>query len=167
MNERTRIMTWNLNDQEIRRLDSYERLGSDDPHCSNPDCNESDPLTLTGTDPDILCYECRARLQGRSPVERHHPDGQQNSPDTVPIPGNDHRILSDYQKDWPVDTLRNPNESPLLRASAALRGFLNVLQHLIYRILGWIPDFLEGLDDALVRSLGAQWWISLRLEGME
>ncbi len=151
-------MTRYVNDKDTRLEDARERLGTDEPVCGSSHCNETNPLVLTGQFPDILCYECRCSQQGRSPVERHHPDGQHNHPDTIPLLGNDHRLLSDAQRDWPLDTFRNPRHSPLLRASGQVRGFLDLLQLLIDRILGWIPLFLEWLDGVLTDQHGDLWW---------
>jgi hypothetical protein len=40
---------------------------------------------------------------------------------------------------WPRETLQNPDAGPLLIAAAALRGWLDVLVHIIKHTLGWIP----------------------------
>jgi hypothetical protein len=144
---------------EDLREDRYAQLGTRDPSCSVAGCAEMDPFALTGTDPDIVCYEHRARAAGRSWREDHHVCGHHNdSTDVSEIPGNDHRPLSFRQDLWPEATLRNPDGSPLLRAAAALRGWLDVLRHLIERSVGWIPAFLESLEVWLVTQLGAQWW---------
>jgi hypothetical protein len=115
-------------------------------------------LALSGAFPNLSCYECQAKRQGRTLIEQHHPAGRNNDEFTVPIPANDHRILSDRQIDWPLDTLRNPNASPLRAAAATLRGWLDILAELIKRILGWVPEFLEDLDDFLLERLGSGWW---------
>jgi len=154
----------NMRDPQARRREvAYQRLGTRTPQCAS--CAESDPLALTGEHPDIVCYECQARAMGRSPVERNHPAGQHNDPFTTPIPGNDHRVFSDYQRDWPLDTLRNPDSSPLLKASAAVHGWLATLRLIIERTVGWVPDFLEALDAWLRAQLGMRWWESFTWEG--
>ena len=146
---------------DIRRENHLRRLGTREPRCTN--CGENNPVTLTGRSPNIICYECQAKASNRSPIERHHPAGQNNDQFTIPIPGNDHRILSDFQKDWPSETLRNPTGSPLRKAAATMRGFLNVLRLLIERLFGWVPDFLETLDAKLTEYFGASWWVALGL----
>ena len=83
----------------------------------------------------------------------------------MPIPANDHAVLTDRQHDWPAATLRNLDGSPLLVAAAALRGWLDVLRLLIERTVGWIPDALERLDDALRKHLGPGWWDAVGWEG--
>ncbi|HZO36736.1 MAG TPA: hypothetical protein VFB41_07665, partial [Solirubrobacteraceae bacterium] len=123
------------------------QLGTRNPRCG---CGEADPAALCGTAPDISCYECLQREQGRSAVEDHHLKARANDPaDTVSVLGNDHRWLSEAQRLWPIDTLRNPDGSPLLRAAAALRGWLDVLRLILDRTVGWVPAFLEWLDAAL------------------
>jgi hypothetical protein len=146
-----------------KREAAYQRLGIRTPHCTQ--CAEADPLALTGAEPDILCYECRALAAGRSPIEQNHPAGQHNDPNTTPIPGNDHRVFSAYQSSWPRDTLRNPEGSPLLRAAAALRGWLDTLRLILERTVGWVPAFLETLDGWLGQQLGPRWWDGFEWEG--
>lgn len=51
-------------DKNVRRERAYRRLGTRTPKCAQ--CPESDPLALTGTHPDIVCYEDGALAQGRS-----------------------------------------------------------------------------------------------------
>jgi hypothetical protein len=111
-----------------------------------------------------VCYECRAKQQGRRQIEGHHVAGRSNRNDTVPIPGNDHRILSDDQSDWPIQTLRNLNGSPALQAAACIRGWLDTLKLIIDHTMGWIPPFLEWLDAALCAYIGEQWWVTLGWE---
>jgi hypothetical protein len=74
------------------------------------------------------------------------------------VPGNDHRILSDYQHEWPLGTLRNPDGSPLLRAAASIRGWLDILRLIIERTVGWVPALLEMLDAWLRELVGEHWW---------
>ncbi len=150
---------------ELRREKRLRRLETRNPKCKQ--CGETNPVALTGIAPDILCYECEALQNGRSPIEAHHSAGRNNDSFTVPIPGNDHRVLSDLQQDWPIETLRNKNGSPLIAASAAIRGWLDILRALIERILDWIPPFLEQLDRYLTHKLGEQWWMSMEMEGAE
>ena len=137
----------------------YQRLGTRSPRCAK--CGETDPSCLIRNRTKIICYECSSIDSGRSPIEDHHPAGKKNDHFTVPVPGNDHRILSEFQRIWPETTLRNPRKSPLRRASAMLRGFLDILRLMIDRILGWIPEFMESLDEALTDIHGDQWWIKI------
>jgi len=144
------------NDRDRRREAAYERLGTRSPCCQH--CGETDPAALTGQYPDITCYDCLARQQGRSPVENHHLPGKANSPVTGSMPGNGHRVLSDWQRDWPARTLRNPDQSPLLGIAATIRGLIDWFRLMIDRYLGWIPESLETLDEILRRLFGDQWW---------
>jgi hypothetical protein len=121
-------------------------------------CGERDVRTLKRYGKRVLCYEHRRLETGDSPMEKHHPMSKSNSERFVVIPGNDHRVLNEYQRAWPLGTLRNPDESPLLRAAAAIRGWLDVLHLLAERIVGWIPEWLEQLDAWLRRRLGSRWW---------
>lgn len=145
--------------REARREAKLRQLGTRAPAC--PGCGETDPLALTGRHPQLRCYECQALARGRPWVEQQHPAGRANHPATVPIPGNDHRVVDDHKNDWPRTTLRNPDGSPLLRAAACLRGWLDTLQLILERTLAWIPDFLEELDQWLTHLHGRTWWRQL------
>lgn len=110
------------------------------------------PLTV------VLCASCQIQLQGKRPTEKHHMSGKANDAFTIPIPANDHAVLTDAQQDWPRATWRNPDGSPLLVAAATFRGWLDVLQLMIDRTIGWIPELLESLDSWLRTTNGKQWW---------
>lgn len=113
----------------------------------------------------MICARCKRKDKGQSQFDAHHPAGEANHPMTVPIPVNDHRAeLSTAQHDWPKRTLENPYRSPLLKAAACVRGFIDTLFNLIKRLLGWIPECLEALDEKLTRFFGIDWWTTLGLE---
>jgi hypothetical protein len=143
---------------EERLEAACERLGTRTPQCQGQDCVETDPFALTGTFPDILCAACLAQRTGKLDTERHHAAGQHNLSVTVPIPINEHRILSDRQRDWPEETLKNPKANPLLKAAGALRGWIDILKLVIERCIGWIPAMLESLNTHLIQRLGPSWW---------
>lgn len=149
---------------EARLEQHYRRLGTRTPRCP---CGETSPPALTGRHPNIRCYECLAIAQGRNPNEQHHLIGRHNDPNLkAPLPGNAHRILSEMQNvTWPQETLRNPDGSPLLKASAAIRSFLDFLRMLIDYVLGWVPPFLEGLHEWLVASEGERYWTNWNCPG--
>ena len=89
--------------EAARRFEEQlRRLGTRTPGCRKPGCRERDPFALTGVEPDLLCYEHRAEAAGRSWSEAHHVAGRANDPTTVPVPGNEHRLLNDLQRDWPT-----------------------------------------------------------------
>jgi hypothetical protein len=150
----------NIDREEERRQARLRLLGTSSPRCCVPGCRERDPFALTGVHPRLLCAEHRAHIEGRSPLEAHHPAGRQNAPsDTVQLPANDHSALTHgYQAAWPRDTLRNPDGSPLLRAAASIRGWLDVLRLILERTCGWVPGFLERLDAWLCFKMGEDWW---------
>lgn len=146
----------------IKWLEShYRRLGTRDPVCAWPDCGQTHPAVLIRRCDRISCYEHYTLSTGRRPYEAHHVAGRQNSDATADVPGNDHRILSELQRLWPEDTLRNPEHSPLIVAAASIRGWCDVLLVIIYRGVGWIPDFLEWLHLTLVDQHGPDYWTRL------
>ena len=134
-------------------------LGTRTPRCRVPGCPEEDPLALTGVHPDEMCQEHLADARGKGWLDSHHAAGRSNDPATVAIPANDHaRISHGYQALWPRETLRNPDGSPLLRAAAAIRGWLDVLRLMLDHTIAWIPGFLETLDAWLLETIGPGWW---------
>ena len=155
-------------DRNRRRRQEHHlrRLGDLTPVCGHPSCTERAPAALTGTAPDaLLCYEHQAAAAGRDWIESHHVLGASNDPDTTArAPGNDHRILSDLQHDWPEETLRNPEASPLIRAAAAIRGWMDILWLILTRAISWVPAFLESLDAVLTDRHGTGWWRVLGVE---
>jgi hypothetical protein len=128
-------------------------------------CGESRPEALIHKNGETICAECKRRKDGKSTTDNHHFAGQANSPITIPVPVNDHRAeLSTAQADWPEETLRNPNGSPLRAAAACIRGFFDTVVHLIERGLIWVAEALEWLDEYLVARLGPNWWAGTPLE---
>jgi len=143
------------------REDRYRALGSRLPRCSVKDCTERDPFALTGAEPSIICQEHLADQLQRAWTQEHHYSGQANSPEKGPIPANDHAVENALQSLWPRETLRNPEGSPLLRAAAAIRGWLDILRLVSERTLPWIPAALESLDALLKDRHGSRWWETL------
>jgi hypothetical protein len=77
---------------------------------------------------------------------------------------NDHRAeLSAAQDDWPVETRNNPEGSPILAGAASIRGFVDMVIHLIRTGVLWVADLLEMLDTFLVEHLGPKWWHNTEL----
>ena len=154
--------------EQLKRVEArYRMLGTRDPVCAWPDCGERNTLTLVGHHPDISCYEHYLLRAGKKPYEAHHVDGQHNSDVTADVPGNEHRILSELQRFWPEDTLRNPEHSPLIVAAASIRGWLDVMLVIIDHSIGWIPGFLEWLNNILVDQIGADWWVKFEWPGVQ
>jgi hypothetical protein len=146
-----------MHDNPVRhdaRMARRQRALGADARCA---CGEEDPRCLVEHGDGVQCYACRTRQVGRPETEQHHVAGRHNSTDTVPVPNNEHRILSDLQQDWPTTTVCNLGESPLLQAAAAIRGWMDILVLIIERAVGWIPRFLELLDAWLRERLGTGW----------
>lgn len=116
-----------------------------------------EPAALVVDGGEVLCYECQAERQSRPVVEQHHVAGRRNDPSTVALPGNAHRLVSDEQRAWPVETLRNPAASPLRQMAAWIRGWLDLLRVIAER-LSPFPLLLEQLDEDLTVRDGDGWW---------
>jgi hypothetical protein len=61
-------------------------------------CGVNDPLVLNSDDRMILCAECDAIRDGRSPIEAHHVAGRRHSAVTLLVPANLHRRLTAMQR---------------------------------------------------------------------
>jgi hypothetical protein len=72
--------------------------------------------------------------------------------------------LSEDQRDWPPETLQNPDGSPLLRAAACIRGFTDILLYLAEQLLLWVADLLETLNSHLTEKYGPRWWLNTPIE---
>jgi hypothetical protein len=133
----------------------YRTLGTRTPCCSIEGCGERDPFALTGADPNILIWPIAMGAAGSRSTIRA------GGPTTRPLSRcrrTNHPVVTGYQSLWDRDTLRNPDGSPLLRGAAAIRAWLDILRLIIERTVGWVPVFLERLDDYLRHALGPDWW---------
>ncbi len=141
---------------EERRQDARRRLDTASPRCR--ECGATEVLALTGVFPDILCYECQAEAQGCSTREKHHLLGRAlDANATVDVPGNDHRVLSTLQDAWPTATRQARTGSPLRKAAALLRGWLDILRQVLDRVDG-VVELVEALDRWLEYVRGPRWW---------
>jgi hypothetical protein len=148
-----------MKEREDRLEERLRQLGTDDPVCSSPDCNERNPFALSGVHPDILCHECRAIARGGGWTEEDHFAGRHNDHAKAAIPANDHRIRSERQaREWPRGTLRNPDQSPLLWSAAMQRGVRDYLELVLDRYSASVPEFHEALDAWLRGRVGERWF---------
>jgi hypothetical protein len=122
-------------------------------------CGEDGPEALVVRGKEVICVECGRKNKGKTIMDKHHIAGKASSPITISIPANDHRArLSVDQHDWPARTLENPDRSPLLKAAACIRGFIDTVQYLIEELLLWIADLLEKVDAYFDDHSGSKWW---------
>jgi hypothetical protein len=129
------------------------------------ECGESRPEALVRGSNPIVCYECFQSKRGLSTFEKHHPAASANNPATIPVRSNDHRaVLSPLQYDWPQETLRNKERSPLLAVAANLRGYNETSDYLKSTLLQANPEFLEALETFLQEQFGPNWWYGSPLE---
>lgn len=97
-------------------------------------------------------------------MDKHHFAGKANDPTTVPVDVNDHRArLTADQSDWPRETRKNPDGSPLLAAAAAIRGLVDTEVYLLENLRKH-ADILEGIDAYLVRTQGHKWCLKTELK---
>jgi hypothetical protein len=133
--------------------------------CTN--CGQSDPQKLVARSKPKYCHECYELQHGRKPKQGHHMAGKANSSVTVGVSTNDHQgVLSDAQRDWPVNTLQNPDGSPLLSLAGMLRGTADFIGELIAKLLQQCAEFAEDLDTFLRQKHG-EWWRGTPFDGWE
>ena len=143
-----------------RKATASRRVGLD----SKCACGETRPEALIAGSKPAICAACERKKRGQSILDTHHVAGKSNSAVTIPVPVNDHRaILSPAQYDWPEKTLENPDGSPLLSATARIRGFADSQVYLVEQLLLEIPEMLETLDAFLARAHGPKWWLNTDL----
>lgn len=142
--------------QKIRSTKRREKLGPNS-RCSR--CEYADQSALQTV---TLCYECVAFVQGRSPVEEHHPLGRSNDPSTIGLPGNPHRGLSDRMQDWEDELRRGDPADALLWITRLLRSIKEAAQWFVDRVDDLVR-FLLRLRQWLIENYGAQWWNALGL----
>jgi hypothetical protein len=146
---------------QARRAEAQRRVGID----AKCGCGEDRPEALIRKESDVACAACARKRKGKITVDNHHVAGKANSRVTIPVPVNDHRArLSVDQYDWPKKTLENPERSPLLAAAACIRGFINTVIYLMEKVLLWIAEMLERLDEYLSGQCGPQWWLNTELK---
>lgn len=143
-----------------RKATAQRRVG-ENAQCA---CGEKRPEALIRNNNLTICAACTRKREGKTTMDKHHVAGKSNHPATIEVPVNDHRArLSVAQHDWPKESLENPDRSPLLRAAACIRGFIDTLIYLVETFLHWIAAMLETLDIFLVEKFGQKWWIDTPL----
>jgi hypothetical protein len=145
------------------RDDSRSRRMGEDAHCSQCGYPDADALQRQGH--TCLCYECARLGEGQSPIEGHHVLGKANSEETVPMPGNIHRWLSERQRDWPEELRHNVWHDPLLTIAGALRAITHFAAW-IMRHGERLSDWLIQLRAWLVAQYGTRWWEAAGLPGL-
>lgn len=122
-------------------------------------CRESRPEALIRGSNPMICAECQRKAHGQSTIDDHHVAGRNNSPETIPLPVNDHRAeLSVAQMDWSQEMRENPSGCPLIRAQAMLQGTADVVRYLFDKFVDFAVALLGTLSEYLRQTLGAHWW---------
>ena len=137
-------------DGVLRRERRSERLGSR-PYCEV--CSYSEPSALRRRQ-TTLCAECAARLDQRSPIEKHHPLGKHISSETIRVPANFHDYLSERQRDWPA-ILSTAND-PLIFIAALLMALGDICMFIALHAVE-SSDYLLRLRDGSIRHFGESW----------
>lgn len=121
-------------------------------------CGESRPEALIANSNPLICHECKRKSERKSAYDDHHEHGKSNNESTTAIPVNDHRAeLSTAQYDWPPKTLQNPDNSPVLKGAASIRGYADLSVYQMNNQLLPTAELLEALDEFLTNRLGTTW----------
>jgi hypothetical protein len=117
--------------------------------CAKCACGESRPQALIEGSKPLICAECKRKKEGKSTKDRHHMAGKANSSLRILVPVNDHRAyLSEAQRDWPKETLENPDSNPHRKMAALIRGFILIVEYLLDAVLRPIAESLESVADS-------------------
>ncbi len=119
-----------------------------------PVCGEPNPAALTKHG---VCYACHLAASGKPDVEAHHPIGRKNGPETITVPANLHRALSEGQAVWPAALRTNPEHDPLVTIAQIVRAVADWAVWLAVRCER-ISDWLLALALWLRDRLGPHWW---------
>jgi hypothetical protein len=120
--------------------------------------------------PDVtrcgLCYECVLIDQGRKPVERHHPFGNDDpiaAEIHVEIPANWHRAL-DARRARRPEVLKRPGDNPLHQIAAVVATLGEAAGAFadFARRQGW-PEWVANLADIFANAAdsAAEWLLIL------
>lgn len=119
-------------------------------------CEERDIRALDIVEGKTLCRNCRLGEKEKWIIEKHHFSGRNNDEFVLEIPVNEHAILSDYQQDWPEETMSNPNRSLLYEIAAWMRAVADVEAHIRERGPA-NAERIEKLEKSLYRKYGKNW----------
>lgn len=144
------------------RVAMAERCLGNQRQCGS--CGETRVFALDRNTNPRLCFECRRAMAGKSTIDKHHAMGKANSDTTMSIRTNDHAELTEAQRDWPPNTLRNPMGCPLLAGAAGIRATTDLIVYAIEAFLLWVADMLEQLSIYLAEKLGPDWWSKTEFE---
>lgn len=114
-------------------------------------CGFDGPEALERDADRVRCYECQCTSCNRPSVEFHHHLGRTTDPSTVPVPGNQHRALSDAQLDRPEALRNGANGNALHWFALAALGLRDQLAWWVGQ-LGSLATFCVALA-AWIRTL--------------
>jgi hypothetical protein len=148
-------------DLYVRKSRSRRRIGLG-AQCA---CGERRHLALIANSGTVTCYCCKRVADQKSTIDDHHIAGRSNYSATIPIPTNDHVAeLSERQRDWPEQTLRNPDGDPFLKGAACVRGVHDTIIYIVDHVLLWVAHLLEIASALLTQMTGRFYWRNTPLE---
>jgi len=126
-------------------------------HDPCPRCGEPNPAAITKAG---ICYACDLLARGRNQTEQHHPIGRKNGTETLTMPANMHRALSEAQATWPEPLRTNPEHDPLICIAQVIRAVADFSAWLAARGER-ISDWLLALSLWLRERIGLHWWMEM------
>jgi hypothetical protein len=115
---------------------------------------------------ETVCYRCDLIRRGLPPVEDHHPAGRANDPFTVSLDGNDHKVVTAMQEDWPIGVRSNITQDPLAKLAAIILGLIDTSPYVPRELLlPFIRNYMKGTPEMLLllnrrirTQHGDEWW---------
>jgi hypothetical protein len=103
-----------------------------------------------------LCLDDLAILQGRTPIEQHHPVGRANGSETVGIPVGVHAALSTRQAKWPA-AMKSPSPDPIITIARRMRALRDTLDWFL-SASARDADWLLAMALTQQEAQGPEWW---------
>lgn len=126
------------------------------PDAACADCGTRRLQALTTVDDQVVCYRCLNRRRGLPAFEQHHFVAALQTPETIPVPANDHRVIEDGKHDYPVEVWTNEHGRTVLMAVAVL-AMAGALGYCLYKYCGPLGRGLLRANAWLVTQHGPEW----------
>lgn len=132
------------------------------PNAACADCGAHRIIVLTKVDGEVVCYRCLNRRRGLPAFELHHFVAAKVTPEVIPLPANDHRIVEDLKYDYPPEVWTNPHGRAILMAVAVL-AMAGALGYCLARYCTPLGRSLLRANDWLTTQHGRDWEASAGL----
>jgi hypothetical protein len=114
------------------------------------DCGFSDARALEALGKHWQCYNCANAARGRPLMEAHHVFGKDTDTMTIPVDGNQHRILSDLELEIDAEVKALAADDPLawiIRGLWSVYNFFRATLAHLARAIVWLTRLLGALRE--------------------